>query len=320
MWYALVSLFSLSTFLVASAQAVPNPFNVTGNTAVADPSMCQDKHGTYFVFSTAQGISIRTSPNLVNWTLIGTVWSEGANPNWTDPYTQTSNGSLWSPDCTYLNGEFILYYSASTVGSQNSAIFLAKSETGLPGSWVNHGLVTSTSSANDYNVCSIFTYLGKEWFLSFGNFWTGIKLVSLDPLTGLLRDRTMTSLAERSMNAGNIGASVIFGFGGYFYLFTSWDNCCQGLSSTYNIRVGRGTNVMGPYVDQDNVDLYAGGGTLVLSSHENIIGSGGQDLLLINGKPILVYHYYTPTGSYLGINNLDFSSGWPVSVAFTSST
>ncbi|KAF8990504.1 secreted arabinase [Cyathus striatus] len=321
MWCAL-ALFFTSAFLVASAQAVPNPFNVTGNTAVDDPTMCQDKHGTFFVFSTAQGISIRTSPDLVNWTLIGTVWPEGAN--WTDPYTRTSNGTLWAPDCTYLNEEFILYYSASTSGSQNSAIFLAKSETGLPGSWVNHGLVTSTSSANDYNVDGLSSpkigadaihpacKVGEEWFLSFGSFWTGIKLVSLDPNTGLLKDSTMTSLAERSMSAGVVEASVIFELGSYFYLFTSWDKCCLGVNSTYNIRVGRGTNVKGPYVDQDNVDLLAGGGTLVLARHGNIIGPGGQDLQLINGNPILVYHYYTPTGSYLGINNLDFSSGWPI--------
>ncbi|KAF9013410.1 arabinanase [Cyathus striatus] len=305
------TLFYLSAFFVASAQAVPNPFNVTGNTAVHDPTMCQDKHGLFFVFSTAPGIEIRTSPDLVNWTLIGKVWPEGAN--WTDPYTLTSNGNIWAPDCTYLNGEFILYYAASSFGSQNSAIFLARSKTGFPGSWVDHGLVTSTTSANDYNAIDPnLIIVGEKWFLSLGSFWTGIKLVNLNPRTGLLKDSTVTSLAERTANNGAIEASVIFKFRSHFYLFTSWDNCCQGVNSTYNIRVGRATNVKGPYVDQDNVDLLAGGGTLVLASHGNIIGPGGQDLLQINGNTILLYHYYTPTGSFLGINNLDFSDSWPV--------
>jgi hypothetical protein len=30
--------------------------------------------------------------------------------------------------------------------------------------------------------------------------------------------------------------------------------------------------------------------------------------------PILNYHYYNARGSFLGINRLDFSSGWPVVV------
>lgn len=33
-----------------------------------------------------------------------------------------------------------------------SAIFFAKSTTGMPGSWTNEGLVTSTSTSNNYNV------------------------------------------------------------------------------------------------------------------------------------------------------------------------
>jgi arabinan endo-1,5-alpha-L-arabinosidase len=214
-----------------------------------------------------------------------------------------------------LNGEFILYYAASSFGSQNSAIFLAKSKSGLPGSWVNHGLVTSTSNANDYNAIDPnLIIVGKDWFLSLGSFWSGIKLVNLNPRTGLLKDEfdPVTSLAERTANNGAIEASVIFKVKNYFYLFTSWDNCCQGVNSTYNIRVGRATNVKGPFVDADNVNLLDGGGTLVLASHGNIIGPGGQDLLQINDKPILLYHYYTPTGSFLGMNHLDFSSGWPV--------
>lgn len=44
-----------------------------------------------------------------------------------------------------------LYYSASSFGSQNSAIFYATSKTGAPGSFTNGGLVISTSSSSNYN-------------------------------------------------------------------------------------------------------------------------------------------------------------------------
>ncbi|PPQ77483.1 hypothetical protein CVT25_011353 [Psilocybe cyanescens] len=294
-----------SLALASLGQAVVGPGTVTGNTAVHDPTMCKDKDGTYFVFSTAVGIEIRTSKDRTAWTLIGKVWPNGAP--WTDQYTGTSNGNLWAPDCTYLNGEFLLYYAASSFGSQNSAIFFAKSSTGQPGSFSNLGLVTSTSSSNNYNVD------GSNWLLSLGSFWTGIKEMSVSSSTGKLSSNTVTALAQRTANNGAIEASVIFKNANYYYLFSSWDNCCQGVNSTYNIRVGRSTKATGGFVDKSGVALTSGGGTLVLGTHDNIVGPGGQDLMVDGDGPILIYHYYTPSGSFLGINRLDFSSGWPVS-------
>ncbi|KAG5724148.1 Arabinan endo-1,5-alpha-L-arabinosidase, partial [Termitomyces sp. T112] len=127
-------------------------------------------------------------------------------------------------------------------GSQNSAIFFAKSSTGLPGSWENEGLVTSTSSSNNYNAIDPNLYIeGNNWYLSLGSFWTGIKLMTLSSSTGKPTSTSVTSLAQRTANSGAIEASVIYKFGNYYYLFSSWDTCCQGTSSTYNIRVGRST-------------------------------------------------------------------------------
>jgi arabinan endo-1,5-alpha-L-arabinosidase len=212
-----------------------------------------------------------------------------------------------------LNGQFILYYSASSFGSQKSAIFLAKSSTGLPGSWSNEGLVTSTSSSNNYNAIDPNLIIDNgAWYLSLGSFWTGIKLIPLNSSTGKPSGSSVTALAQRTSGGGAVEASVIYKYGNYFYLFTSWDKCCSGTSSTYNIRVGRSSSVGGSYVDQAGVKLTSGGGTLVLSTHDNIIGPGGQDIMTDGDGPILIYHYYTSSGSYLGINKLDFSSGWPV--------
>lgn len=308
-WLSALASLSFATF----GYAVVGPGVVTGNTAVHDPTMCKDNSGKYFVFSTAVGIEIRTSTDRTAWTLIGKVWPNGAS--WTDQYTGTSNGNLWAPDCTVVNGQFFLYYAASSFGSQNSAIFLAKSSTGMPGSFTHVGMVTSTSSANDYNAIDPNLLIdGSNWYLSLGSFWTGIKSMNINSSSGLLRDSSVTSLATRTANSGAIEASSIFKFNNLYYLFTSWDNCCQGTSSTYNIRVGRSTSPTGGFIDQAGVSLLNGGGTLVLGSHDSIIGPGGQDLLLDGDGPILIYHYYTPSGSFLGINRLDFSSGWPVVV------
>ncbi|KAK7468408.1 hypothetical protein VKT23_002923 [Stygiomarasmius scandens] len=306
-------IFSALCVAISAVLAQPGPGAVTGNTMVHDPTMCKDEAGTYFLFSTAPGIEIRTSTDRIAWTLQGVVWPDGAP--WTDEFTGTSNGNLWAPDCTFLDGTFYLYYAASTLGSQNSAIFFAKSASGSPGSFTNEGLVTSTADGDTYNAIDPNLVIdGNSWWLSLGSFWTGIKIQSLDPSTGKPVSSMVTGLAERTENNGAIEASIIYKNGDFFYLFTSWDNCCQGTSSTYNIRVGRSTTVDGEYVDEDGVPLLEGGGTLVLGTHGDIVGPGGQDVMDDSDGPVLVYHYYTPDGNFLGINLLDFSSGWPVVV------
>jgi len=241
------------------------------------------------------------------------VWPDGAS--WTDVYTGTTNGNLWAPDCTYLDGTFYLYYAASSFGSQNSAIFFAKSTTGEPGSFTNEGLVTSTVTGDTYNAIDPNLLItGSTWYLSLGSFWDGIVGETLSSSTGKPSGTTVTSLAQRFVNSDAMEASVIFQNGDFYYLFTSWGICCEGTSSTYSIMVGRSTTFNGGFVDANGVALTDGGGTLVLETHDSIVGPGGQDLMNDVDGVVMVYHYYTSAGSFLGINLLDFSSGWPVVV------
>lgn len=65
---------------------------------------------------------------------------------------------------------------------------------------------------------------------------------------------------------------MIYANGGYYYLFTSWDTCCAGTSSTYNIRVGRSSSVSGTYTDKSGVALTSGGGTQILATHDSVCG------------------------------------------------
>ncbi|KAG8917253.1 hypothetical protein FRC02_003263 [Tulasnella sp. 418] len=274
--------------------------------------MCKDASGKWWLFSTAPGIAIRSSTDRINFKYEGLVFPNGA-ATWTDTYTGTSNGNLWAPDCTIIGGTFWLYYSASSFGVNKSAIFLAKSSTGLPGSWSNQGLVTSTTTSNDYNAIDPHLFIeGSSWYLSLGSFWTGIKLFQLNSSTGKLSSSSYTSIARRTANSGAVEAPIIYKSGSYYYLITSWDKCCAGTSSTYNIRVGRATNVKGPYVDKNNVQLTSGGGTEILATHGSIIGPGGQHVYKDSDAVVINYHYYTSSGSKLGINLVDFSSGWPV--------
>ncbi|KAG8761624.1 hypothetical protein FRC14_000008 [Serendipita sp. 396] len=300
---------ALSSVVIA---AYPNPIAMSGAyTGVHDPSaLCQRADGLWFLFSTAVGIAIRTSRDRVSWTNAGVVWPNGAS--WTSTYTGGNNENLWAPDCTFRNGQFYLYYSASTFGSRKSGMFLARSSTGVQGSWTNDGLVYGSTTSSSYNAIDPNLLIdGSKWYLVFGSWSSGIAILDINPSTGKPLSTSLTKLASRSSSVG-IEAPVIIKSGSYYYLFTSWDKCCAGLSSTYNIRVGRSTSVKGPYVDQAGVNLTSGGGTLVLATHGSIVGPGGQSVFQTGGVWYLVYHYYTSSGSNLGINRLTFSTGWPV--------
>lgn len=86
---------------------------------------------------------------------------------------------------------------------------------------------------------------------------------------------------------------------GYYYLFFSAGACCgydtskPASGEEYSIRVCRSTSVSGPYVDANGVSCTAGGGTIVLASHDYVYGPGGQGLLVDStyGGVVLYYHY-----------------------------
>ncbi|KAH6911507.1 secreted arabinase [Coprinopsis sp. MPI-PUGE-AT-0042] len=309
------SLWALASTLLTTVVGQANPDPLTGDIkGVHDPTICKDKNGRWYLFSTGPGIAIRTSTDGKHWVEAGQVFPNG-RANWTDPYTGRQNGDLWAPDCYYSGSEFLLYYSASTISSRKSAIFLAKSTSGSSGTWSNLGLVTSTTNASNYNAIDPNLVIDNgRWYMSSGSYWSGIKLVTVDPNTGKPSSDTLLSIASRTENGRAIEASSIYKYGDYWYHFVSWDKSCCGTGATYNIRVGRSSKVTGPYVGRDNKAMTNGGGTLVLSAHGNIWGTGGQDVFTDKDGPVLVYHYFNSDGRMFGINKLSFESGWPVVV------
>lgn len=302
----------------AASATYPNPGRVTGNVTVHDPSMIRGQDGAYYLFSTGSGLEIRTSTDRVAFSLVGQVLPNGAS--WAAPFTGGNTKALWAPDVSFHGGKYLLYYAASTFGSNTSAIGLATSPTAKPGSWTDQGMVYSSSSSGDFNAIDPDLFVDSttgRWWLTFGSFWSGVKMIEIDPATGKQRaaNPTRSSIAQRAFPDA-LEAPTIFRHGSMYYLFTSWDTCCRGVNSTYRTMVGRSASVGGPYVDRTGVPLTSGGGTEVVSTHGTIIGPGGGGALADTDHDLLVYHYYngnsngTPT---LGINFLQWdSAGWPV--------
>lgn len=276
----------------------------------------------YYLFSTGAGTPIRCSVDRVTWTACGSVfdgapaWAQQAVPGVED---------LWAPDIAYFNGRYHLYYSASTFGRNRSAIGLATTPTLDPDSpdyeWTDQELVIESYSGNDFNAIDGNVVLdedGTPW-LSFGSYWTGIKMVELDPETGkpVSDPPTIYSLARRPRSdseANAIEAPYIIYRDGYYYLFVSFDACCQGVNSTYNVRVGRSAEVTGPYVDRSGVSMMEGGGTLIIQGTERWRGTGHQAVFQDDDETFLVYHAYDAQANgvpTLRISPLEWADGWP---------
>ncbi len=290
----------------------PAPGTVTGDTGTHDPSVTKAPGGGYLLAYTGPNIQLKTSSDRTAWHNAGSAFPGGAP--WTLPYTGGSN-ALWAPDVSYHNGRYYMYYAASTFGSNHSGIFLATSTTGTSGSWSNQGLVVETTTSSNYNAIdpNLVVDASGGWWLSLGSFWTGIKLMKLNPGTGLRADGTVVSIARRTGSTTAIEAPYIFHHGPYYYLWVSFDLCCRGASSTYRIMVGRSTSVTGPYVDRNGTAMTSGGGTQVLAGHGSIHGPGHEAVLDDSDANVLFYHYYANSGaSYLGINLIGYdSAGWP---------
>jgi len=298
-------------------------FAVSGNISAHDPSMI--KVGScYYVFSTGNNsynkgnIQIRKSCNLSSgWSLIGTVFT--SVPSWITTQLGSTPGNLWAPDINYFNNKYYLYYAGSTYGSNKSVIGLATA-TNIEGPWTDQGQVIKSTSSNNYNCIdpeiawTITNNARAAGWLVFGSFWDGIKMRQINTSTGKLSTTQTTLYSLASRGGGAIEAASIAWRNGYYYLFVSFDKCCNGSSSTYRIMVGRSTSITGPYVDKSGTKMLDGGGTQLLAKSSNMVGPGGEDVYLDGSTYRMVYHYYdsNDSGNFkMAIRNLNWSSDWP---------
>jgi autotransporter-associated beta strand protein len=302
---------------IANAQQVP----ILGETFAHDPSPLVKDGSSYYYYSTGQGILARSSSDMSHWSDGPAIFA--TPPAWTSQDVPGFTGTFWAPDVEYFNGLYHLYYAVSTFGSQVSAIGMATSPTLNPSSssyaWTDHGPVIESKNGYAYNTIdpSVVTRPDGTMWMSFGSYWNGIYQMQLNTTTGMLLNPNATPihLAQRSGSDTSIEASYQYYRNGYYYLFDNWGSCCQGVNSTYNVRVGRSTSVNGPFVDQSGVSLLNGGGTLFLSAEGNYIGPGQVGIYSQNGQDYVSYHYYNGanngTAAYALQDLYWTSDNWP---------
>lgn len=301
--------------------AQTTPWSLKGDLAAHDPALVKGGDGTdWFVFATgepAKGgtIQIRRSTDGRNWTSAGTVWDK--IPEWITKAIP-GNDNLWAPEIYKHDGTYYLYYAASTGGKNNSVIALATNTTLDPNEpgyeWVDQGQVIRSTPESNFNAIDpgiVEDADGTPW-MALGSYWTGIQMVQLEwPSGKRSADKTRLQIADRRAAPNAIEAPYIVPHNGWYYLFTSWGQCCQGTKSDYRIMVGRSKEVTGGYVDRDGRSLLQGGGTVLRSSAGNRVGPGGQSV----SDEIIAYHYYDAAADgapKLALQRVTWGDdGWP---------
>lgn len=289
--------------VIASAQSTgdtPRQGILTGAPDPTAVATTDDQGNTvYYVAATGRGCKLLHSTDLKTWESAGRVF-DAAVPDWARQAVPGTQG-IWAPDLSYHNGLYHLYYSVSTFGSQRSVIGLAVNKTLDSQSpdyqWQDRGLVVeSAPGETDFNAIDAALLVDQQqrWWLFWGSYWTGLKLVELDPATGKPQaDAEIQPVAANPDDSSHsIEAAFPLHHDGYYYLFVSRGTCCDGADSTYHVLVGRSKEPTGPYVDADGRELLQGGGTLVLESSERWRGPGHNGILTTNQGEWMVHHTY----------------------------
>jgi arabinan endo-1,5-alpha-L-arabinosidase len=321
----------LALFLPAPALALDPAPVMQGDTRIHDPSAI-DVGGHWVTFQTGtegglyQGaILLKTSPDGITWTNAGAI-GKGV-PKWAEKVLGYKSRNIWAPSISVRDGTYFLYYSLSSFGLNQSGIGVmtntAFDPTNPAKGWEDQGEVLHSTIKGDWNAIDPFridTTDGRAW-LSYGSYWSGIKLRELDPKTGKLLEsaetpaQNMPTYDLAAHDHGSIEASSILEHAGKFYLFVSYDQCCQGVNSTYRIMVGRADKVTGPYAGKTGTAMLDNGATELQKAIGRYIGPGGQEPVRTPAGDMLIYHYYD--GADGGMSKLQIApigwteDGWP---------
>jgi arabinan endo-1,5-alpha-L-arabinosidase len=316
----------------APAAITPDPltaYALQGDTQpVHDPSVMRQGKTSY-VFSSDSPwnprdnyLSMRCSNDEVTWTDCGRVFTR--IPEWVSAKIPGIDG-LWAPDVSFFNGLYHVYYAGSTLSSQRSVIGLATNTT-LDASdpsykWVDRGEVLESNPGDDFNAIdpNILIDDGRIW-MTYGSYWSGIKQVEIQPLTGLVSDPVVRhDIATRPGVPLNPieGASLVH-HGNYYYLFVSIDFCCFSSpgANDYKEAVGRSSSPNGPFVDINGTPMMRGGATVLLSGNGtwNAPGGGTAYIDPTTQESRMVFHALDMPGGapYLWVKQIDWVNEWPV--------
>lgn len=324
-----------------------------GGWHIHDPSRIVELDGYLMIAVTGKEQTDGYRCGLELWYMIPGMdhWNPGqcllmVKPEWTGEFTPNNDGAYWAPS---FADPYTIYYTVAQLEGGDEHCIGMMSGTGSPPDmhWKDSGAPLFCMSEADDRFPTIAldpAYVEDEDgtpYIVFGggSIWT----VELNPATGRVAGDAewysgnpsyhyLARVAdfEAPNNPDELGwaeAAYMYYHDGYYYLFLNWGGCCNGINSTYEIRVGRSTSVTGPFFDRDGIDMRDGGGTVFLDRYgetlddEQLFAPGHAGVYQSpSGTLYLTFHYYDTENEgipWVGSAEIEFVDGWPevISVA-----
>jgi len=289
-------------------------------------------------------IPTMVSTDLVNWTYVGDAFAQGggALPAWIDP-----TAAFWAPDVVY-SSTTDRYYLLVTVtettaaggGSDtcrgDGAIGVAVSDNATgPWTWSDEPVVRPRLDPDGGECSYLWTFdpdvlgdtVADDGILYYGSYYGGIFATEVDVEEDGVVAATTTTTDDTRITIGNRyeGANVVRK-GGYYYLFGSATNCCNGALTGYSVFVGRSHSPFGPFVDRAGNSLLdaAVGGTPFLTMNGNRwVGTGHNSVFVDEaGQWWTAYHAVDQRDPFFAfatgftkrpalLDRVDWVKGWP---------
>lgn len=307
--------------IAVPARNISDPTNpLKGTLTIHDPSSIQKDGDSYYTFG-SHGSAL-TSNDRITWKSGTSVIRRLGTQSW----WAVHGGDIWAPECVRMDGVWYFFYSVSAWMEFNSAIGVATSPTIDPDNpeyqWEDQGLVIDSLQAADggpmVNVIDPGTFLDDDgkWYMIFGSFQGGVRLIELDRATG----KPVHDPPEPVVITTHLGeASFLLHWKEYYYCTVSTGTCCKGMESTYKIVYGRATSVEGPYTNREGRSFKSGSFTDLLSRDYDDDGAvlhagmGCSGFFWDNDTLLISYHAYTAPGgdALLNIKPICLDSeGW----------
>lgn len=277
-----------------------------------DPTVIRGADRKLYAYATGGLIQRARSTDLVHWTVIGNALA--AKPSWAN-----TKNAFWAPHVVEHGGTYYLYFSAEqNAGSGSFCIGVATAPApDAPFVDVGAPIACGPSFANIDPMAYDDPLSGKP-LLYWGSAFEAIRVQQLAAdRVHLAPGSQPVSLLVPSTNAYErlIEGAWLHPHSGYYYLFSSGDDCCggPGVAPHYAVMVSRAKSPTGPYEDIGPVTGKPDNTILVANAR---FTAPGHNAVIVDdaGGEWMIYHSFDstkPGAREMLIDRITYVDGWP---------
>jgi arabinan endo-1,5-alpha-L-arabinosidase len=284
--------------------------------SAADPTVIRTEDGFYLYATQTDKywVPIYFSKDLVNWEFKRTAFRNATKPQ------IPGGGAFWAPEIRHINGKYVLYFSWSKWGDGDASYTAVATSDSPLGDFVNSKELLTKEDFGSNCIDQFYYEEDNKKYMFVGSF-NGIYVTELtDDGLSVKRNENGTPTLKKQVCGKAFEGTNIYKKNGYYYLFASINNCCDGERSRYKVVVGRSQDLLGPYLDKSGKDMINNAWELVLEGDgQKFFGPGHNSIIVQDdaGTDWMIYHSYVKENGEVGgrLGMLDrvlwTEDGWP---------